>query len=371
MWNCVQIVLIIATVGSGYEIKSRHEALMYLNRFGYVNDEDVSDQMNASDLKPMLVKFQKMCNINQTGMLDAKTMDMMNAPRCGNLDINETEHHTMFLQEMGVNEVDIGRYRRYTLNENGLTWKKRELTYKMGMFSAKMGSHVSRDAALEEIHQAFKIWSEVTNLDFIYRPNDPKVDIDLSFTVRFHKQDQYPFDGPGKTLAHAFPPGEGVLGDVHFEDEEDWTVKTPKGINVLFVATHEIGHALGLTHSMVKGAVMQPFYGGYSPKLQLHSDDIAGVQSMYGKRETRQHKPTTTSTVKPFQRPYPTPAPSHPETTRRPNIHFPTKEYSRPDLCKDSSIDAITTLPDETVYAFKGTCYEFVSYALDDIYASK
>lgn len=37
-----------------------------------------------------------------------------------------------------------------------------------------------------------------------------------------------------------------MLGDVHFEDEENWTVNTASGINVLFVAVHEIGHALGI-----------------------------------------------------------------------------------------------------------------------------
>ena len=47
--------------------------------------------------------------------------------------------------------------------------------------------------------------------------DDLKVDIELSFTSRNHPQDGYPFDGPGTVLAHAFPPGEGLLGDVHFE----------------------------------------------------------------------------------------------------------------------------------------------------------
>ena len=52
--------------------------------------------------------------------------------------------------------------------------------------------------------------------------------------------------------------------------------------NLFQVAAHEFGHSLGLHHSDVQGALMYPFYQGYVPNFQLHSDDIAGIRAQYG-----------------------------------------------------------------------------------------
>ena len=90
----------------------------------------------------------------------------------------------------------------------------------------------------------------------------------------------YPFDGQGKVLAHAFFPEDGRA---HFDEDERYTDGTSDGTNLLWVATHEFGHALGLDHSEVRDAIMYPYYTGYVAGMQLHSDDIAGIRSLYGK----------------------------------------------------------------------------------------
>ena len=40
---------------------------------------------------------------------------------------------------------------------------------------------------------------------------------------------------------------------------------------------------MSLGHSNVQEALMAPFYSGYDANFRLHSDDIAAIQSLYGK----------------------------------------------------------------------------------------
>ena len=83
-------------------------------------------------------------------------------------------------------------------------------------------------------------------------------------------------------VCNSFPPALGSFGDVHFDDEETFTVKSqPGGVNLHWLALHELGHSLGLEHSSNKGAIMFPIYRG-NPGLQLHRDDIMGIQQLYG-----------------------------------------------------------------------------------------
>jgi hypothetical protein len=52
------------------------------------------------------------------------------------------------------------------------------------------------------------------------------------------------------------------------------------GFDLVTVAAHGFGHALGLAHSDDPAALMYPFYSG--PHRHLGADDSLGIQTIYG-----------------------------------------------------------------------------------------
>lgn len=68
------------------------------------------------------------------------------------------------------------------------------------------------------------MWTDVSALTIT--PTNSTPDIYAYFATGDHG-DGYPFDGPGKVLAHAFFPENG---DAHFDDEEYWSEFDQSGI---------------------------------------------------------------------------------------------------------------------------------------------
>jgi hypothetical protein len=201
-----------------------------------------------------LLRFQEFNGLPSTGVLDAETLDLMQRPRCGFPDVAE-----FVLQ--------------------GSKWNKTNLSYAYQNFTPDLTPAQIRSA----IADAFGLWAAVTPLSFTEVPLGNSPDIVIRFVGGDHG-DGNPFDGPSGVLAHAYypPPGGGALaGDTHFDEAETWSINLPAtGIDLITVAAHEFGHALGLAHSTIQGALMYAYYGG--PHRQLESDDIAGIRALYG-----------------------------------------------------------------------------------------
>uniref|UniRef100_A0A673MJM1 Collagenase 3-like n=1 Tax=Sinocyclocheilus rhinocerous TaxID=307959 RepID=A0A673MJM1_9TELE len=206
------------------------------------------------DLEDELKAMQKFFGLEVTGKLDSNTLETMKQPRCGVTDVARYEHFQ-------------GRPR----------WKQSVVTYRITEYT----SQLSKREVDATITNAFQLYSDIIPLDFkqIYSGT---ADIMILFKAGYHG-DFYPFDGPTGVLAHANAPGPEQGGDTHFDEDERWTLSS-RDINLLLVAAHEFGHALGLEHSNDPLALMYPTYqyintNGYT----LPRDDRLGVQALYGK----------------------------------------------------------------------------------------
>ncbi|KAM9527920.1 matrix metalloproteinase-9 [Guaruba guarouba] len=169
----------------------------YLLRFGYTTAAEARMGTKHVSLAKALRKMQKKLGLEETGELDAATLEAMRAPRCG--------------------VPDVGTFLTF---EGDLKWDHMDLTYRVMNYSPDLDRAVIDDA----FKRAFKVWSDVTPLTFtqIY---SGEADIMIMFGSREHG-DGYPFDGKDGLLAHAFPPGRGIQGDAHFDDDELWTLGT-------------------------------------------------------------------------------------------------------------------------------------------------
>lgn len=144
--------------------------------------------------------------------------------------------------------------------------------------------------------RSFQIWSRYSNLKFSQTDN-PSADIIVAFGSGYHG-DSYPFDGAGRILAHAFYPYEMLSfgGDIHFDNDEYWkeNAKTlSEGVDFQSVATHELGHSLGLGHSTDFSSIMFPYYKGPESSV-LGYDDVLGMHALYNQFYEPEESESTT-----------------------------------------------------------------------------
>ncbi|KFO86872.1 Collagenase 3 [Buceros rhinoceros silvestris] len=207
---------------------------------------------SANTVASKLREMQTFFGLEVTGKLDEETYELMQKPRCGVPDVGE-----------------------YNFFPRKLKWSKTNLTYRIMNYT----SDLRRAEVDRAFKKAFKVWSDVTPLNFT-RIRSGVADIMIAFGTKEHG-DFYPFDGPSGLLAHAFPPGPDYGGDAHFDDDESWSDDS-RGYNLFLVAAHEFGHSLGLEHSRDPGALMFPIYT-YTGKtgFVLPDDDVQGIQELY------------------------------------------------------------------------------------------
>ena len=144
------------------------------------------------------------------------------------------------------------------------------------------------------IQEALSRWAAVAPLRFVEVPDSGPAPSTAEYNqgsgamIRFG---HLSIDGPGKILAYGYYPGPtGLAGDILFDDTEKWSTNPNAGDDLLEIAEHEIGHALGLAHEPPASAggtnaIMNPYYGSRFHGLgtsYLFGDDISGIRAIYG-----------------------------------------------------------------------------------------
>ena len=82
-------------------------------------------------------KVQKFGGLNETGILDSETVQLMKSPRCGVPDNIDSYENLIYIGDEDEEEDNEDGYypsrkKRYALQ--GSRWKKKTLTYKVGKY---------------------------------------------------------------------------------------------------------------------------------------------------------------------------------------------------------------------------------------------
>lgn len=188
----VIIFYLYVNVFARSQVKTREDALSWLNKYGY-NSCSGSSGLCRLSASSLIEEYQQRFRLKPTGVLDETTKQHMNKPRCGNHDKPE-----------GL-----------LMSSTEFKWTRSSLKYSVRSYPTQLSQLTTKNI----IREALKTWSDHIPLKFEEVCSSCQADLVLDFASRLHSDD-YSFDGFGGTLAHAFRPEDGRI---HFDKDERWT----------------------------------------------------------------------------------------------------------------------------------------------------
>lgn len=208
-------------------------ALAYLQRFGYLSDAGTASEESIR-------AAQRVLGVDADGVVGPQTLKAMQTlPRCGCSDVQRLG---------GV----VNQWQRQLATGQGLTFAIDR--YTTGL------SKSDQDNLLD---MAFQHWENVCGVK-VSRLSSRAPASRANFVISSSAKTSEEFGQAGNVMK--------------FDDAERWVAEGDRGILYLNVATHEIGHGIGLDHTQVDGELMFPIYAPGVSKPQRQYDVPQGVQ---------------------------------------------------------------------------------------------
>lgn len=286
---------------AGPEVAAAYE---HLRRYGYFPSPELAERypgwVPVVDAEPddpqvlderiaeALTRYQEAHGLPATGALDAATQALMHQPRCGFPDHYVPQSAARLLGSGGGGEGPIVPAAGDALADPidpsefgflGPEWPFLELRYGFTGNTLDVGVDFQRQAVIA----AMNTWSAHAPIMWAERANP---DVRIGFLGHAHGDTNF---GP-QDYAHGLPPicytaflCAESSGDLHFNDPS-FAWGTGNGFSVQDIQTHalhELGHALGLSHSNNSNAVMYPTLPSGVVRRTLAQDDIEGIQALY------------------------------------------------------------------------------------------